>query len=203
VPVTLKMRLGWDDASRNAAELARRAEGAGIRLITVHARTRNQFFNGAADWQFVRQVKDAVRIPVVINGDIVDPATARQALEASGADAVMIGRGAYGAPWMPSRIAAALTTDNDPGSPPLAEQGAVAVDHVAAMIEHGGIHGLRGARKHIGWYLASSGAPANDVKAWRRRLCTTENAGEVLAGLADFYAQAAETAGREPQEKAA
>jgi len=82
-------------------------------------------------------------------------------------------------------------------------QGAIAVDHVAAMIEHGGIHGLRGARKHIGWYLASSGAPANDVKAWRRRLCTTESVREVLAGIADFYAQAAETAGREPQEKAA
>ncbi len=203
VPVTLKMRLGWDDATRNAAELARRAEGAGIRLITVHARTRNQFFNGSADWQFVRQVKDAVRIPVVINGDIVDPVTARQALEASGADAVMIGRGAYGAPWMPSRIAAALTTGNDPGSPTLTEQAAIALAHVAAMIEHGGIHGLRGARKHIGWYLASTGAPANDVKAWRRRLCTTENAREVLAGLADFYAQAAETVGREPQEKAA
>ena len=115
----------------------------------------------------------------------------------------MVGRGAYGAPWMPSRIAAALTTGNDPGSPRLADQAAIALDHIQAMIEHGGIHGLRAARKHIGWYLASSGAPANDVKAWRRRLCTTENAREVLAGLADFYAQAAETVGRELEEKAA
>jgi tRNA-dihydrouridine synthase B len=196
VPVTLKMRLGWDDASRNAPELARRAEAAGIHLLTVHARTRNQFFNGAADWAFVRRVKDAVRIPIVINGDIVDPATARQALEASGADAVMIGRGAYGAPWMPARIAIALESGDDPGSPTLAEQATIAHDHIATIIEHGGVHGLRVARKHIGWYLASATgqSPHSDqrVKGWRRRLCTTDNAREVLCGLAAFYAESAE-----------
>jgi nifR3 family TIM-barrel protein len=199
VPVTLKMRLGWDDASRNAPELARRAEAAGIHLLTVHARTRNQFFNGAADWAFVRRVKDAVRIPIVINGDIVDPATARQALEASGADAVMIGRGAYGAPWMPARIAIALESGEDPGPPTLAEQATIAHDHVATMIEHGGVHGLRVARKHIGWYLASATGqlPHSDqrVKGWRRRLCTTDNAREVICGLAAFYAESAEISG--------
>jgi nifR3 family TIM-barrel protein len=195
VPVTLKIRSGWDEASRNAPELARRAETAGVALISIHARTRCQFFNGTADWAFAARVKDAVRVPVAINGDITNPASAAAALAASGADAVMIGRGACGAPWMPSRIATALASGRDPGPPPLSRQAAVALRHVQDMLaQYGDRHGLRIARKHIGWYLASSGRAGDAVRAWRRRLCTCEDAGEVLGGLAAFYDEAAEKA---------
>jgi nifR3 family TIM-barrel protein len=195
LPVTLKMRLGWDEASRNAPELARRAEAAGVSLLTVHARTRSQHFKGEADWGFVRNVTDVVGIPVVINGDILDAHSARAALKASGADAVMIGRGACGAPWLLARIAAALATGRDPGPPPLAEQRDVALSHLEAMLQAEGPRvGLRNARKHIGWYLASSGRPPATVGEWRRRLCTSEDADFVRAGLARFYAEAQEEA---------
>lgn len=188
VPVTLKMRLGWDDKTRNAPELARRAEAAGVAMITVHGRTRCQFFKGVADWSAVRAVRDAVAIPVLVNGDICSVNDAKVALAASGATGVMVGRGAYGAPWLPGRIARVLADGVDSGAPPRLDQAEIAAEHVEGMLTHYGRHlGLKNARKHIGWYLESSGADGNTVKAWRRHLCTQTDAAAVLAGLAAFY----------------
>jgi len=188
VPVTLKMRLGWDDALRNAPELARRAEAAGVRLVTVHGRTRCQFYKGRADWAAVRAVKEAVSIPVIVNGDITTPIEAKAALAASGADGVMIGRGAYGAPWLPGQIATDHNAGVDPGPPSLATRQTIAIEHVEAMLIHyGRALGLKNARKHMGWYLETSGAPIEAVKAWRRMLCTDDDAGRVLSGLRTFF----------------
>lgn len=188
VPVTLKMRLGWDNAKRNAPELAQRAEAEGVTMLTVHGRTRCQFFTGATDWAAVKPVVEATALPVLVNGDILSPSHAAEALRASGAAGVMIGRGAYGAPWLPGRIAAYLQTAIDPGDPPRDVQRDIALGHIEAIFNHyGGDLGVKNARKHIGWYLTSSGCGDGEMKTWRRQLCTESDPRAVLSGLRAYY----------------
>lgn len=188
VPVTLKMRLGWDIKSLNAPEIGKRAEDAGIKLLTIHGRTRNQFFKGQANWSAIRRVRDAVSIPVIANGDICSVEEARTALRQSGADGVMIGRGAYGAPWLPGDIGAELAGEEVVPGPRSEALLQIVERHFEEMLSHYGTRlGLRNARKHIAWYLEHLDASAAEKKAWRRQLCTLEEPADVQRGLRDAF----------------
>jgi nifR3 family TIM-barrel protein len=184
VPVTLKMRMGWDHANLNAPRLARIAQDCGIRMVTIHGRTRQQFYNGTADWDFIRQVKQAVDIPVIANGDILTEDDAADALRRSGADGLMIGRGCYGRPWFIAQVVHFLRTGQRLADPPLVQQKDVITRHYASILDHFGSYaGVRLARKHVSWY--SRGLPGSaEFRAAVNRLA---DADAVLALIAAFY----------------
>ncbi|MFV2091536.1 MAG: tRNA dihydrouridine synthase DusB [Hyphomicrobiales bacterium] len=193
VPVTVKMRLGWCDASRNASQLARRAEAAGVAMIAVHGRTRMQFYRGRADWAAIAQVVEAVDIPVLANGDLTGFADARAMLGASGAAGVMVGRGALGRPWFVGQVSEFLKTGTPGQEPAPALMADIVSAHYDDMLRHyGRRRGARCARKHLGWYVARTGLDEATKTAWRRRLCTEADTGRMNGLIGDFYAMVGE-----------
>ncbi|MGR3679699.1 MAG: tRNA dihydrouridine synthase DusB [Paracoccaceae bacterium] len=180
VPVTLKTRLGWDDDCLNAADVAARAETAGIQMVTIHGRTRCQFYKGRADWHAIRAIKDSVSIPVLANGDILDTTTARAALDASGADGVMVGRGIQGQPWLLAQIAHDIWGSEAPKIPTGSDLSDLVCEHYQAMLAFYGVDlGVRVARKHLGWFMDQSGTTTD----LRRLILTDRNPGNVLQKL--------------------
>src|SRR5690606_30555542 len=181
-PVTVKMRLGWDDASHNAAELARRAEDLGVAAVTVHGRTRKQFYKGVADWDAVAEVKQAVRVPVIVNGDIISAEQAREALNRSGADGLMLGRGVYGRPWLAAHLERALIDGTQLEEPGREARLKIVIEHLRASADFYGLPlGLKMFRKHLGWYIEQAPWPADPTerRAAKARLCRLETPEEV------------------------
>lgn len=187
LPVTLKMRLGWDEQTINAPELAERAERAGTKMITVHGRTRNQFYKGQANWRSVRLVRERISIPLVVNGDIVDSETAQRAMQLSGADGVMLGRACYGAPWLPGQVGAALSGRRGIPTPTGHRLAELIIGHYESMLSFYGVDlGIRNARKHLDWYCARLVSGPNLMEA-RRQLLTSRQPSEVIATILALF----------------
>lgn len=189
-PVTVKMRLGWDENSLNAADLARRAEDIGVKAVTVHGRTRKQFYTGVADWNAVAEVKQAVSIPVVVNGDIITAEQAREALAQSGADALMLGRGVYGRPWLAAHLERALLDGTQLAEPEREERLAIVIEHLRASVDFYGLPlGLKMFRKHLGWYIEQAPWPEDPLerRAAKARLCRLDSPQEVEAALSELW----------------